>query len=50
MFRLITKDSIEEKVMDLQSFKVFIASSVVTQQNADIETMNTQDLLERFSK
>ena len=50
VFRLITKDSIEEKVMDLQSFKVFIASSVVTQQNADIETMNTQDLLERFSK
>jgi TATA-binding protein-associated factor len=50
VFRLIAKDSIEEKVMDLQSFKVFIASSVVSQQNADIETMDTKDLLERFGK
>lgn len=50
VFRLIAKDTIEQKVMDLQSFKLFIASSVVSQQNADIETMDTKDLLERFSK
>ncbi|WUR03626.1 helicase (MOT1) [Vairimorpha necatrix] len=50
VFRLITKNSVEEKVMNLQSFKVFIASSIVSQQNADIETMNTKDLLERFTK
>lgn len=48
VFRLITKNTIEEKVMDLQSFKMFIASSLVSQQNADIETMDTKDLLERF--
>ncbi|KAF9749465.1 TATA-binding protein-associated factor MOT1, partial [Nosema granulosis] len=48
VFRLITKGTLEEKVMDLQSFKMFIASSLVSQQNADIETMDTKDLLERF--
>ncbi|KAI5170100.1 TATA-binding protein-associated factor [Pancytospora epiphaga] len=48
VFRLISKDTIEEKVMNYQNFKVFVASSIVTQQNTGIEKMDTKDLLERF--
>lgn len=48
VFRLIAKNTLEEKVMNLQSFKLFVANSLVSQQNADIETMDTKDLLERF--
>ncbi|WEL38306.1 TATA-binding protein-associated factor MOT1 [Encephalitozoon hellem] len=48
VFRLIAKNTLEEKVMNLQSFKMFVANSLVSQQNADIETMDTKDLLERF--
>ncbi|KAM0672538.1 btaf1 RNA polymerase II [Ordospora colligata] len=48
VFRLIVKNTLEEKVMNLQSFKMFIANSLISQQNADIETMETKDLLEKF--
>jgi TATA-binding protein-associated factor len=34
--------------MNLQAFKVHVASTLVSQQNADIETMDTKDLLEKF--
>ncbi|UYI28145.1 TATA-binding protein-associated factor MOT1 [Encephalitozoon cuniculi] len=48
VFRFIARNTLEEKVMNLQSFKMFVANSLVSQQNADIETMDTKDLLERF--
>lgn len=48
VFRLISKETIEERVMNYQNFKVFVASSIVTQQNTDVEKMDTKDLLERF--
>jgi TATA-binding protein-associated factor len=48
VFRLIAKSSLEERVMNLQAFKMFVANSLVSQQNADIEAMDTKDLLERF--
>lgn len=48
VFRLIAKNTLEERVMNLQVFKLFVANSLVSQQNADIETMDTKDLLERF--
>jgi len=48
VFRLIAKSTIEEKVMNYQNFKLYVANTVVSQQNNEIETMNTKDLLERF--
>ncbi|KAI4292222.1 TATA-binding protein-associated factor [Pancytospora philotis] len=48
VFRLISKATVEETVMNYQNFKVYVASSIVTQQNTDIERMDTKDLLERF--
>ncbi|KAI5180987.1 TATA-binding protein-associated factor [Nematocida sp. AWRm80] len=50
VFRLVTKGTIEENIMSLQKFKTYIASTVVNQQNVEIETMDTQNILERLSK
>lgn len=48
VFRLISKGTIEEKVMNYQNFKLYVAKTLVTQQNNEIETMDTKDILERF--
>ena len=41
--RLITKNSLEEKIMGLQSWKVRVAKTVVSQQNTSIKSMNESD-------
>jgi TATA-binding protein-associated factor len=46
VYRLITKGTLEEKIMGLQRFKMNIASSVVSQQNADLSTMDTENVLD----
>nr|XP_031860125.1 uncharacterized protein CI109_004490 [Kwoniella shandongensis]KAA5527197.1 hypothetical protein CI109_004490 [Kwoniella shandongensis] len=48
VYRLITRGTLEEKIMGLQRFKMNIASSVVTQQNAGLESMNTGEVLDLF--
>lgn len=48
VFRLISKGTIEEKVMNYQNFKLYVAKTLITQQNNEIETMDTKDILERF--
>ncbi|OAG31636.1 TATA-binding protein-associated factor [Nematocida displodere] len=50
VFRLITKGTIEESIMTLQMFKKYISKSVVNQQNVEIESMDTANVLERFGK
>jgi TATA-binding protein-associated factor len=53
VYRLITKGTLEEKIMGLQRFKMNIANSVVTQQNSGLESMDTDlvlDLLKRTSE
>ncbi|TYJ54026.1 hypothetical protein B9479_005360 [Cryptococcus floricola] len=49
VYRLITRGTLEEKIMGLQRFKLNIASSVVTQQNAGLGSMNTGEVLDLFS-
>ena len=49
VYRLITRGTLEEKIMGLQRFKLNIASTVVSQQNADIGTMETENVLDLFS-
>jgi SNF2 family DNA or RNA helicase len=39
IYRLITKNSLEERIMGLQSWKVRVAKTVVSQQNASIKSM-----------
>ncbi|WVQ82019.1 hypothetical protein IAT38_004147 [Cryptococcus sp. DSM 104549] len=48
VYRLITRGTLEEKIMGLQRFKINIASSVVTQQNAGLGSMNTGEVLDLF--
>ena len=48
VYRLITRGTLEEKIMNLQRFKLHVASSVVNQQNAALATMNTEELLDLF--
>lgn len=49
VYRLITRGTLEEKIMGLQRFKMNIASTVVSQQNSDISDMGTDNVLDLFS-
>ncbi|KAG4302539.1 hypothetical protein PCANB_001114 [Pneumocystis canis] len=49
VYRLITKGTLEEKIMSLQKFKLNIASSVINQQNFGIATMDTSQIFDLFS-
>ncbi|KAI5966360.1 MOT1 [Candida pseudojiufengensis] len=48
VYRLITKDTLEEKIMGLQKFKMNIASTIVNQQNQGLQSMDTNQLLDLF--
>ena len=48
VFRLIARHTLEEKIMSLQRFKLHVANSVVNAQNASLEQMKTDELLDLF--
>lgn len=48
VYRIITKGTLEEKIMGLQKFKMNIASTVVNQQNNGLANMDTHQLLDLF--
>jgi len=45
VYRLIMKDTIEEKIMGLQRFKLFISKNIVNRENTSFSTMDTSQLL-----
>ena len=49
VYRLIIKGSIEEKIMNLQRFKMDVAGTVVNQQNIGLGSMQTDELLDLFT-
>lgn len=49
VYRLITRGTLEEKIMSLQRFKIDVASTVVNQQNAGLSTMDTDQILDLFN-
>ncbi|KAI8096669.1 uncharacterized protein BX664DRAFT_324574 [Halteromyces radiatus] len=49
VYRLITRGTLEEKIMGLQKFKLNIANSVVNQQNAGLKSMDTDQILDLFN-
>lgn len=49
VYRLITRGTLEEKILNLQRFKIDVASTVVNQQNAGLGTMDTDQILDLFS-
>ena len=48
VYRLITRGTLEEKIMGLQKFKLNIANSVVNQDNAGLSSMDTDNILDLF--
>jgi len=48
VYRLITKGTLEEKIMSLQKFKLNIANTVISQENSSLLSMNTSELLDLF--
>jgi len=49
VYRLITRGTLEEKIMSLQRFKIDVASTVVNQQNAGLASMETDQILDLFN-
>ena len=49
VYRLVTRATLEEKILNLQRFKLDVASTVVNQQNAGLATMQTDQILDLFS-
>ncbi|XP_060522113.1 TATA-binding protein-associated factor 172 [Cylas formicarius] len=49
VYRLITRATLEEKIMGLQKFKVQTANTVISGENSKLETMGTEQLLDLFS-
>ncbi|PIK38155.1 hypothetical protein BSL78_25007 [Apostichopus japonicus] len=48
VYRLITKGTLEEKIMGLQKFKLNIANTVISQENSSLQSMGTDQLLDLF--
>ncbi|KAG1666532.1 hypothetical protein FOA52_014429 [Chlamydomonas sp. UWO 241] len=48
VYRLLMRDTIEEKVMGLQQFKIDMANAVVNSDNVSLGEMDTTQLLELF--
>ncbi|SCU84872.1 LADA_0D04346g1_1 [Lachancea dasiensis] len=48
VYRIITRGTLEEKIMGLQKFKMNIASTVINQQNSGLASMDTHQLLDLF--
>lgn len=49
VYRLLTRDSLEDKIMGLQRFKLDVANSVVNQDNVSLKTMDAGRLLDLFT-
>ena len=48
VYRLITRGTLEEKIMGIQRFKTHIANTVVNRENSNLQSMNTEQLLDLF--
>lgn len=49
VYRLITRGTLEEKIMGLQKFKLNIANTVISQDNSSLSSMDTGQLLDLFT-
>ena len=49
VYRLITRNTVEEKILGLQKFKLKTANSVITRDNSSLSSMATDQFLDLFS-
>ena len=50
VYRILTRNTLEEKIMSLQQFKLDVAGTVVNQENMSMQSMDKGRLLDLFSK
>ena len=50
VYRLLTRNTLEEKIMSLQRFKLDVAGTVVNQDNMSMQSMDKGRLLDLFSQ
>ena len=48
VYRLLLKDTLEERIMGLQRWKLHVANTVVSQQNSSMKSMDTGVILDLF--
>lgn len=48
VYRLITRGTLEEKIMSIQRFKTHVANTVVNRENSNLQSMNTDQLIDLF--
>uniref|UniRef100_A0A0N8BMP5 TATA-binding protein-associated factor n=1 Tax=Daphnia magna TaxID=35525 RepID=A0A0N8BMP5_9CRUS len=49
VYRLITRGTLEEKIMGLQKFKLQTANTIISTENASLQSMGTEQLLDIFT-
>ncbi|XP_043463907.1 TATA-binding protein-associated factor 172 [Leptopilina heterotoma] len=49
VYRLVTRSTVEEKIMGLQKFKLLTVNTVISTDNASLQTMGTEQILDLFS-
>ena len=49
VYRLLTRGTLEERIMGLQRFKLDVANAVVNTENASLASMDTTQILELFA-
>jgi len=50
VYRLISRGTLEEKIMSLQDFKKKVARTVVSADNTNVMTMDTQSIMTLFNQ
>ncbi len=50
VYRILTRNTLEEKIMSLQQFKLDVAGTVVNQENMSMQSMDKGRLLDLFLK
>lgn len=48
VYRMITKNTIEEKIMSLQKFKMMVSDTVISKENSNFGTMQVDNLFDLF--
>lgn len=48
VYRLITRGTLEEKIMGLQKFKLLTANTIISDENGAMETMGTDQVRNCF--
>jgi SNF2 family DNA or RNA helicase len=49
MYKFITKDTVEEKIIELQNKKKLLADNIITTEESFIKTINVDEIIDLLS-